>query len=83
MKKIHRAIRPAERPGEYFFYVIEYEGDGFQIMMENLTIHLISKGIVGNNILPPDMVNDPSSIFAAMNILVSDGVLDVVPPTFD
>lgn len=80
MKKIHRAIRPAVNEGEYFIYDIEYIKDGIEVDIVNTTIHLVDKdGKVGENILPPEMVQDDATQSGSFNILYVDGVLKVDP----
>jgi len=74
--KIHRAIKSCPIRNETYLYHIGYTGEGFNIKVDYITIHLIGEdGIIGPDIVPPDRVND--AILAGVNILFVDGVTEL------
>lgn len=81
MKRIHRAIRPTlTTKDEFFLYHIEYIKDGVTVDIVGTTIHIVDKdGVVGENILPPEMVKTDDNLSAMFTILVADNVLKEDP----
>lgn len=80
MKYIHRAIRPdLKNPLVYYLYHITYTGEGLNIDVTDMSIHLIGDDYkVGDNLIPPDGINNPSTKQCAATILVVDGVVDLI-----
>ncbi len=80
MKKIHRAIRPdVKNPLLHYLYHIAYTGEGLNIDVTDMSIHILDENnVVGVNIMPANAINNPNTKLCAATILVVDGVTDII-----
>ncbi len=80
MKYIHRAIRAdLNNPSVYYLYHITYTGEGLNIDVTDMSIHLIDENyIVGENLIPSNGINNPNTKLCAATILVVDGIADII-----